>query len=192
MVSVVAVVQVGVSVVAEVSMVSMVGKSVAMVETVSVVGIAMVVEGIGIGFRGSDSSGLGISGPLAIVVAIETVGDRGETMQRTSMDGGHTGDSSHKRVAVVAAIVGISISSRLSISRPLAVVVSEVSKVGVSIVAVVEPMAIGEAMAVVVAKMVAIAVAMGVVSIGRCISISISCHGSKEAKSSNGHGFHHD
>ena len=192
MVSVVAVVQVGMSVVAEVSMVSMVGKSVAMVETVSVVGIAMVVEGIGIGFRGSDSSGLGISGPLAIVVAIETVGDRGETMQRTSMDGGHTGDSSHKRVAVVAAIVGISISSRLSISRPLAVVVSEVSKVGVSIVAVVEPMAIGEAMAVVVAKMVAIAVAMGVVSIGRCISISISCHGSKEAKSSNGHGFHHD
>ena len=119
-------------------------------------------------------------------MAIETVGDRGETMQRTSMDGGHTGDSSHKRVAVVAAIVGISISSRLSISRPLAVVVSEVSKVGVSIVAVVEPMAIGEAMAVVVAKMVAIAVAMGVVSIGRCISISISCHGSKEAKSSNG------
>ena len=186
MVSVVAVVQVGMSVVAEVSMVSMVGKSVAMVETVSVVGIAMVVEGIGIGFRGSDSSGLGISGPLAIVVAIETVGDRGETMQRTSMDGGHTGDSSHKRVAVVAAIVGISISSRLSISRPLAVVVSEVSKVGVSIVAVVEPMAIGEAMAIVVAKMVAIAVAMGVVSIGRCISISISCHGSKEAKSSNG------
>merc|ERR1711936_547779 len=106
MVSVVAVVQVGVSVVAEVSMVSMVGKSVAMVETVSVVGIAMMVEGIGIGFGGSDSSGLGISGPLAIVVAIETVGDRG-----------------HKRVAVVAAIVGISISSRLSISRPLAVVV---------------------------------------------------------------------
>merc|ERR1719150_825259 len=174
MVSVVAVVQVGVSVVAEVSMVSMVGKSVAMVETVSVVGIAMVVEGIGISFRGSDSSGLGISGPLAIVVAIETVGDRGETMQRTSMDGGHTGDSSHKRVAVVAAIVSISI--------PLAVVVSEVSKVGVSIVAVVEPMAIGEAMAVVVAKMVAIAVAMSVVSISRCISISISCHGSKEAK----------
>merc|ERR1711953_1112900 len=125
----------------------------------------MVVEGIGIGFGGSDSSGLGISGPLAIVVAIETVGDRGETMQRTSMDGGHTGDSSHKRVAVVAAIVSISI--------PLAVVVSEVSKVGVSIVAVVEPMAIGEAMAVVVAKMVAIAVAMGLVSIGRCISISI-------------------
>merc|ERR1712088_655304 len=117
MVSVVAVVQVGVSVVAEVSMVSMVGKSVAMVETVSVVGIAMVVEGIGIGFGGSDSS-------------------------------------------------------RLSISRPLAVVVSEVSKVGVSIVAV-EPMAIGEAMAVVVAKMVSIAVVMGVVSISRCISISI-------------------
>merc|ERR1711936_1040901 len=108
MVSVVAVVQVGMSVVAEVSMVSMVGKSVAMVETVSVVGIAMVVEGIGIGFRGSDSSGL-------------------------------------------------------SISRPLAVVVSEVSKVGVSIVAVVDPMAIGEA--------------MGVVSISRCISISVSCHG---------------
>ena len=54
-------VQVGMSVVAGVSMV---GKSVAMVETVAVVGIPVVVVGIGIGFRSSSSSGLGISGPL--------------------------------------------------------------------------------------------------------------------------------
>ena len=121
-------------------------------------------------------------------LADQVVASVAESVKRTSVHGGHNrGSGSDKRVAVVAKVgVSISVSSRLSISRPLAVVVSEVSKVGVSIVAVVEPMAIGEAMAVVVAKMVAIAVAMGVVSIGRCISISISCHGSKEAKSSNG------
>merc|ERR1711981_637993 len=97
----------------------MVGKSVAMVETVSVVGIAMVVEGIGIGFRGI-SSRLGVSGPLAVVVAK---------------------------------------------------VVSEVAIGKVT-------MAIGKRVAVV-----------AVVGLG--ISVGLSSHGSKEAKSSNGHGFHH-
>merc|ERR1719458_1587523 len=132
----------------------MVGKSVAMVETVAVVGIPVVVVGIGIGFRSSSSSGLGISGPLAIVVAVETAIDRGESVQRTSVDGGHSvRGSSHKRVAVV----GISISSGLGISRPLAIVVS---------------------------KVVAVAVAISVVGVS--VSIGLSCHGSKEAKSSNG------
>jgi hypothetical protein len=28
--------------------------------------------------------------------------------------------------------------------------------------------------------------------VGVSVSIGLSCHGSKEAKSSNGHGFHHD
>ena len=82
--------------------------------------------------------------------------------------------SSHKRVAVV----GISISSGLRISRPLAIVVSK--GIGVSVVAV----SVGEPMAVMVAKVVAVAVAMGVVGVS--ISIGLSCHGSKEAKNSNG------
>merc|ERR1712219_25797 len=78
----------------------MVGKSVAVVETVAVVGIPVVVVSIGISFRSSGSSGLGISGPLAIVVAVETAIDRGKSVKRTSMDGGHSRGSSHKRVAV--------------------------------------------------------------------------------------------
>merc|ERR1719391_1037088 len=90
----------------------MVGKSVAVVETVAVVGIPVVVVSIGISFRSSGSSGLGISGPLAIVVAVETAIDRGKSVKRTSVDSGHSGRSSHKRVAVV----GISLSSGLSIS----------------------------------------------------------------------------
>merc|ERR1719420_145425 len=116
MVSVVPVVQVGVSVVA----IAVVGK------TMAVVGIPVVVVGIGISFRSSGSSGLGISGPLAILVAIETsIGE--------SMDGGHNrGMSSHKRgmshkrVAIVATIMGIGISSGLGISRPFAIEVSKV------------------------------------------------------------------
>merc|ERR1712179_798006 len=161
----------------------MVGKSVAMVETVAVVGIPVVV--IGIGFRSSFRSSLGIRRSLAIVVAVETAIDRGESVQRTSGDGGHgVRGSSHKGVAVV----GISISSGLGISRPLAIVVSK--GIGVSVVAVSVAVSVGESMAVVVAKVVAVAVAMGVVGVS--ISIGLSCHGSKEAKSSNGHGFHHD
>merc|ERR1712158_65836 len=114
----------------------MVGKSVAMVETVSVVGIAMVVEGIGIGFRGRGSSG-------------------------------------HKRVAVVAK-TKVGISSRPGISGPLAVVVAKVvSEVAIGKVT----MAIGKRVAVV-----------AVVGLG--ISVGLSCDGGKEAKSSNGHGFH--
>merc|ERR1712072_645883 len=124
----VAVMQVGESVVAEVSMVSMVGK-----------GVPVVVVSIGISFRGSGSSGLGISGPLAIVVAVETAVDRGKSVKRTSVDSGHSGGSSHKRVAVV----GISLSSGLSISRPLAIVVSK--GIGVSVVAVSVAMSVGKA-----------------------------------------------
>merc|ERR1719264_2096517 len=143
-------------------MVAMVGKSVAVVETMAIVGVAVVVVSIGISFRSSGSSGLGISGPLAVVVPVETA--IGESVEGTSVDGGHNGGSGHsKRVAKVATIVGISIGSGLGISRPLAIVVS---------------------------KVVAVAVAMGIVGVS--ISISLSCHGSKEAQSSNGHGFHHD
>merc|ERR1711990_298266 len=149
-----------------------------MVETVAVVGIPVVV--VSISFRSSGSSGLGISRPLAIVVAVETAIDRGESVEGTSVDGGHGVRGGHKRVAVV----GISISSGLGISRPLAIVVSE--GIGVSVVAVSVAVSIGESMAVVVAKVVA--VAMGVVGVS--IGVGLSCHGSKEAKSSNGHGFH--
>ena len=164
MVSVVAVVQVGVSVVAKVAMV---GKGVA----VAVVGIPVVVVSIGISFRSSGSSGLGISGPLAKVVAVETA--IGESVKGTSVDGGHMWDSSHKRVAnAVVAKVGISFSSGLGISRPLAIVVSK--GIGVSVVA-------GVGKPVAVDKRVAVVAVVGV-----SLSIGLSCHGSKEAKSSNG------
>merc|ERR1719174_2997220 len=165
----------------------MVGKGVAVVETMAVVGIPVVVVSIGISFGSSGSSGLGISGPLAVVVPVETA--IGESVEGTSMDGGHNRGSSHsKRVAKVAAIVGISIGSGLGISRPLAIVVS--IGIGVSVVAVSIAVSIGKAMTIVVAKVVAVAVAMGIVGVS--ISISLSCHGSKEAQSSNGHRFHHD
>merc|ERR1719222_1411877 len=142
-----------------VASVSMVGKSVAMVETVAVVGIPVVVVGIGIGFRSS----LGICRSLAIVVAVETAIDRGESVQRTSVDGGHgVRGSSHKGVAVV----GISISSGLGISRPLAIVVSK--GIGVSVVAVSVAVSVGESMA----KVVAVAVAMGVVGVSISIGLS--------------------
>merc|ERR1719430_2051661 len=98
----------------------MVGKSIA----VAVVGIPVVVEGIGISFRSS-----GISGPLAIVVAVETA--IGKSVEEPSVDGGHNRGSSHKRVAV-GSIVSISISSGLSISGPLAIEVSVVAGVGES------------------------------------------------------------
>ena len=115
MVSVVAVVQVRMSVVAEVAVVAVVSQGIRVVETVAVVGVAVVVEGIGL--RSSGSGGLGIGGPLAVVVAVETVRHGGESVQRASVHGGHTGDGGNKRVAVVS----ISISSRLGVSRPLAV-----------------------------------------------------------------------
>ena len=94
----------------------------------------MVVEGIGISFRSSGSSGLGISRPLAIVVAVETA--IGKSVEEPSVDGGHNRGSSHKRVAV-GSIVSISISSGLSISGPLAVVVSVSIRVSITIVTVV-------------------------------------------------------
>merc|ERR1711990_555383 len=132
----------------------------------AVVGIPVVVVSIGISFRSSSSSGLGISGPLAKVVAVETA--IGESVKKTSVDGGHMWDSSHKRVAIVA---------KVGISRPLAIVVSK--GIGVSVVA-----GIGKPVA--VEKRVAVVAVVGV-----SISIGLSCHGSKEAKSSNGQGFHH-
>merc|ERR1712001_359460 len=90
--------------------VAVVSQGIRVVETVAVVGVAVVVEGIGL--RSSGSGGLGIGGPLAVVVAVETVRHGGESVQRASVHGGHTGDGGNKRVAVVS----ISISSRLGVS----------------------------------------------------------------------------
>merc|ERR1711928_249737 len=123
------------SVVAEVAVVAVVSQGIRLVE--------------GIGLRSSGSGGLGIGGPLAVVVAVETVRHGGESVQRASVHGGHTGDGGNKRVAVVS----ISISSRLGVSRPLAVA-----------------MAIGKPMSEVVAQVVAVAV-VGVVGVSISISI---------------------
>ena len=110
-------------------------------------------------------------------LADQVVASVAESVKRTSVHGGHTGDGGNKRVAVVS----ISISSRLGVSRPLAVVVSV--GVGMTVVAVAVTMAIGKPMSEVVAQVVAVAV-VGIVGVS--ISISLSCHSSKEAKSNNG------
>merc|ERR1712088_789366 len=199
----------------------MAGKSVAMVETVAVVGIPVVVVSIGISFRSSGSSGLGISRPLAIVVAVETA--IGESVEETSMDGGHNRGSNHKRVAI-GTIVSISVSSRLSISRPFAIVVTIETAIGESmegghnrgmshkrvaiaigtIVGIGSGLGISGPLAKVVSEVVSVVAGVGepksmavdkrvavVAVVGVSLGIGLSCHGSKEAKSSNGHGFHH-
>merc|ERR1712223_10452 len=137
-------------------------------------------------------------------------------MKRTSVHGGHNrGSGSDKRVAVVAKVgVSISVSSRLSISRPLAKIVSKgigvaigigvsitiakVAKVSISISG---GLSISGPLAVVVSECVGV-VAKGirkpvgkrmsvVAVVGVSLGISLSCHGGKEAESSDGHGFHH-
>merc|ERR1712088_1187981 len=178
----------------------MAGKSVAMVETVAVVGIPVVVVSIGISFRSSGSSGLGISRPLAIVVAVETA--IGESVEETSMDGGHNRGSSHKRVAI-GTIVSISVSSRLSISRPFAIVVTIETAIGESMegghnrgmshkrvaiaigtivgIGISSGLGISGPLAKVVSKVVSVVAVVGV-----SLGIGLSSHGSKEAESSNG------
>merc|ERR1719433_2614701 len=76
-------------------------------------------------------------------LADQVVASVAESVKRTSVHGGHNrGSGSDKRVAVVAKV---GVSSRLSISRPLVVVVSEGIRVAIGV---------GEAVAIaVVAKM---------------------------------------
>merc|ERR1711899_688866 len=185
-------------------------------------------------------------------LADQVVASVAESVKRTSMHGGHNrGSGSDKRVAVVAKVgVSISVSSRLSISGPLAVVVSEGIRVAIAVVAKMSisisgRLSISRPLAEVVSKGIGVAIGIrvsitvaivakvsisisisgglsisgplavvvsecvGVVAIGirkpvgkrlsvvavvgvsLGISLSLSCHGSEEAESSDGHGFHH-
>merc|ERR550534_1814986 len=116
---------------------------------------------------GSISGGLGISGPLAIVVA---------KMMAISIS--MVGKSISVSVESISISLGLSSSSGLSISRPLAIVVSMVG-IWVSIVSMVG-----------IAKMMAISIVTIVkTSISRCISIPSSS--GKHAQGNNSNGFHH-
>merc|ERR1711973_345821 len=116
---------------------------------------------------GSISGGLGISGPLDIVVSMVGIS--------ISMVG--------KRVSVVS-VESISISlglgsgSGLGISRPLAIVVAIVVGIWVSIVSMVG-----------IAKMAISIVTIEVPGISR--SISLASSSGEHAQSDNGNGFHH-
>ena len=146
-------------------------------------------------------------------LADQVVASVAESVKRTSVHGGHNrGSGSDKRVAVVAKVgVSISVSSRLSISRPLAEIVSKgigvaigigvsitiakVAKVSISI-SISGGLSISGPLAVVVSECVGV-VAKGirkpvgkrmsvVAVVGVSLGISLSCHGGKEAESSDG------
>merc|ERR1712127_337631 len=103
------------------------------------VGVTVSVAVVSISLRSS----LGLSGPLAVVMAV----GGGQTVQGTAMDGGHdrgVGDG----VGVPVAVEGLSLSLGLGISGPLAIVAMSVS-VSVS-VAVSVSMSVGKSVAVTV------------------------------------------
>ena len=143
-----------------ISIVSMVGIRVAIVPMVGI-SMAIVSMSIAIVSKGSISSGLSISRPLAIVVAIVV----GIWVCMVSIGMSIAMMSIAKMSIAMVSIVSISSSLRLGISRPLAIVVSMVP-VWVSI-AMVSMVAI--------AKVVAIAiVAIEDTSISTCFSFTSS------------------
>merc|ERR550534_1692758 len=116
---------------------------------------------------GSISGGLGISGPLAIVVA---------KMMAISIS--MVGKSVSVSVESISISLGLSSSSGLGISGPLAIVVSMVG-IWVSIVSMMG-----------IAKMMAISIVTIVkTSISRCISLASSS--GEHAQGNNSNGFHH-
>merc|ERR1711874_805751 len=155
-----------------ISIVSMVGIRVAIV---SMVGISMAIVSMSIAI-GSISSGLGISRPLAIEVAIVV----GIWVCIVSIGMGIAMVSIAKVSIAMVSIVSISSGLRLGISRSLAIVVSMVP-VWVTI-SMVSMMAI--------AKVVAIAiVAIEDTSISTCFSFT--SNSGEHAQGNNSNGFHH-
>merc|ERR1719516_627379 len=108
---------------------------------------------------GSISSGLSISGPLAIVVSMVS-------------------KSVSVSVESISISLGLSSSSWLSISGPLAIVVSIVVGIWVSIVSMVG-----------IAKMSISIVTIEIASISRCFSLT--SNGGEHAQGNNSNGFHH-
>ena len=123
-------------------------------------------------------------------LADQVVASVAESVKRTSVHGGHNrGSGSDKRVAVVAKVgVSISVSSRLSISGPLAVVVSEGIRVAIGVgeavaIAVVAKMSISisgrlsisRPLAEIVSKGIGVAIGIGVsITIAKVAKVSIS------------------
>merc|ERR1719430_133665 len=125
---------------------------------------------------GSVSGGLGISGPLAIIVSmvgiwVSIVSMVGISMSVVSM--------SISIVSIGSISLGLSSSSGLSISGPFAIVVTIVVGIWVSIVSMVG-----------IAEMMAISiVTIEKTSISRCISLASSS--GEHAQGNNSNGFHH-
>merc|ERR1739844_453973 len=127
---------------------------------------------------GSISGGLGISGPLAIVMAI-VMGIWVSIVSMMGISISMVGKSVSVSVESISISLGLSSSSGLGISGPLAIVVSIVVGIWVSIVSMVG-----------IAKMMAISiVTIEKTSISRCISLASSS--GEHAQGNNSNGFHH-
>merc|ERR1712212_837201 len=128
---------------------------------------------------GSISGGLGISGPLAIVVSM--VGIWVSIVSMVGISISMVGKSVSVSVVSVESIsisLGLGSGSGLGISGPLAIVMSIVAGIWVSIVSMVG-----------IAKMSISIVTIEVAGISRCVSLASSS--GEHAQGDNGNGFHH-
>merc|ERR1719446_1889174 len=144
------------------------------------VGIAKVMS-ISIVSIGSISGGLGISGPLAIVVSM--VGIWVSIVSMVGISISMVGIGKRGSVVSVESIsisLGLGSGSGLSISRPLAIVVSIVVGIWVSIVSMVG-----------IAKSMAISIVATIEVAGISRSISLASSSGENAQGDNGNGFHH-
>merc|ERR1719513_273834 len=145
------------------------------VSIVSMVGISRVMS-ISIVSIGSISSGLGISRPLAVV---SMVGIWVSIVSMVSIAISVVSKSVSVSVESISISLGLSSSSRLGISGPLAIVVSIVVGIWVSIVSMV---GIAKGMSISIVTIV-------IASISRCFSLA--SYGGEHAQGDNGNGFHH-
>merc|ERR1711997_1025366 len=128
---------------------------------------------------GSISGGLGISGPLAVVAIM--VGIWVSIVSMVGVSISMVGKSVSVSVVSVESIsisLGLSSGSGLSISGPLAIVMSIVAGIWVSIVSMVG-----------IAKMSISIVTIEISGISRCVSLASSS--GEHAQGDNGNGFHH-
>merc|ERR1719220_3429809 len=144
------------------------------------VGIAKVMT-ISVVSIGSISGGLGISGPLAIVMSM--VGRWVCIVSMVGISISMVGKSVSVSVVSVESIsisLGLGSGSGLGISGPLAIVVSIVAGIWVSIVSMVG-----------ISKSMAISIVTTIEVPGISRSISLASGSGEHAQSDNGNGFHH-
>merc|ERR1719193_175522 len=128
---------------------------------------------------GSISGGLGISGPLAIVVSMVGIWVTIVSMLGISISMvGKSVSVSIVSVESISISLGLSSGSGLGISGPLAIVMSIVAGIWGSIVSMVG-----------IAKMSISIVTIEVSGISRCVSLASSS--GEHAQGDNGNGFHH-